>query len=117
MLAFLFRETGHEVVAGLLPQSAISTVNLAETLTRFEQDGKDSRLVLSQLQLAPIEIVDFTVPQALLAARLAPLTRPLGLSLGDRACLALAQERGWTALTCDRAWSQLTMGISIRVIR
>lgn len=51
------------------------------------------------------------------AARLRPLTRALGLSLGVRACLALALSRGLRVLTADRAWANLNLGITIELIR
>ena len=56
-------------------------------------------------------------PNALLTAELIPQTRQHGLSLGDRACLALAIQRKATALTTDRAWKNLNLGIEIEVIR
>jgi len=57
------------------------------------------------------------VAHALIAARLRPLTRHLGLSLGDRICLALAIERQCPALTADRNWANLKIGIPIQLIR
>ena len=55
--------------------------------------------------------------QALSAAALLPQTRRLGLSLGDRACLALARTRGKPAVTADRAWAELDVDITVRLIR
>ena len=54
---------------------------------------------------------------ALVAAALRPLTRSAGLSLGDRACRALADREGVPALTTDRAWAKLRLPIEIRLIR
>jgi ribonuclease VapC len=62
-------------------------------------------------------VVDFDVPQAKVAGDLRRLTRIQGLSLGDRACLALAQALGLPAMTADRAWAGLEVGIEIRTIR
>ena len=58
-----------------------------------------------------------TRSDALAAGALSAPTRRQGLSLGDRACLALAQRLGATALTADRQWSQLKFGVSIRFLR
>lgn len=64
-----------------------------------------------------IEIVPFGIDDAALAASLVPLTRALGLSLGDRACLALAIRRDAAALTADRTWLRLDLAIEIDSIR
>ena len=50
-------------------------------------------------------------------ARLRALTRAHGLASGDRACLALARRLGLPALTADRTWAELGLGISVVVIR
>jgi PIN domain nuclease of toxin-antitoxin system len=65
----------------------------------------------------PIRFVPFEASTAELAARLEPATRPLGLSLGDRACLALAVELGVPALTADRDWASLEIGVDVVLVR
>jgi ribonuclease VapC len=117
LLAFLFREPGHETVAGEIGRACISTVNLAETLGRFARDGHDPEPVSRRLSASTLEIVPFSSGQALLCARLLPLARALGLSLGDRACLALAMERGLGAMTADAAWSELDTEVDVILIR
>ena len=117
LLAFLFRETGHEMVAAVLDSGCLSTVNLAEVLGRFARDGRDSQAVLDRILASPIEVVPFEARDAAVVARLLPLTRSIGLSLGDRACLALALTRGIPALTADLSWSDLQVDVEIRVIR
>lgn len=117
VLAFLFREPGHERVAAELASSSLSAVNLSEVLGRFARDGHDVHLVARRLVEHGVEIVPFEEDDAALAARLRPTTDPLGLSLGDRACLALAQARGVPALTADHAWCELSIGVDIVVIR
>jgi PIN domain nuclease of toxin-antitoxin system len=64
-----------------------------------------------------IEVVAFDSDQAQRTGELIVLTRSHGLSLGDRACLALAQSRGIPALTADRAWLGLDVGVEIRSLR
>jgi PIN domain nuclease of toxin-antitoxin system len=117
LLAFLFREAGHQRVRPLLQEACMSTVNLSEVVARFVRDGKDIREILRRLAASPIEWVPFTVEQAVEAAKLAARTDPLGLSLGDRACLALAGLRRIPAVTADRAWRDADLGIEVEVIR
>jgi len=120
LLAFLFRESGHERVGRTLGQCCMSAVNLAEVLGRFERDGRDAALVLRRLKTSGIAWVPFGMEHAALAAALVPLTRHLGLSLGDRACLALARSRGIGALTADRAWADLdatAIGVDVEIVR
>lgn len=117
LLAFLFRESGHEQVGVMLDTACLSTVNLAEVIGRFVRDGHNAHQVLQKLTSTTIEIVPFTAEDAALAASLIPATRPLGLSLGDRACLALALSRNIPAITADRIWAQLHIGVTIQFVR
>ena len=113
LLAFLFSEEGHEQVAEHLTESCMSAVNLAEVLGRFARDGIDPIGVLRRLEATPIELVAFDNEDAARVAALVPLTRHLGLSLGDRACLGLALARDIPALTADRTWERLDIGIQV----
>ncbi len=117
LLVFLLRERGHERVAQLLPEACMSTVNFSEVLGRFARAGQDVGVVAQKLLAIPLELVDFSAPQAAIAAALVASTQALGLSLGDRACLALARERRIPALTADRAWRWLNVGIQIETVR
>jgi PIN domain nuclease of toxin-antitoxin system len=117
LLAYLFVETGHEQVAAQIEHCCISTVNLAEVAARFARDGHDPRAVCDRIGASSIEIVPFLTDAAATVAALAPLTHARGLSLGDRACLALAMEREIPALTADRAWSDLKLPVEIRLLR
>ncbi|MCB9740036.1 MAG: type II toxin-antitoxin system VapC family toxin [Deltaproteobacteria bacterium] len=117
LLAFLFREPGHEAVARVLDRAVMSTVNLAEVLARFARDGHDVAQIRLRLESGAVELVPFDAVQAQICANLLPTTRSAGLSLGDRACLALASARGCEAMTADRAWAALDVGVVIRTIR
>ena len=64
-----------------------------------------------------LDVCFFTNEQARVAGELIKRTKPFALSLGDRACLALAMERRTTVYTTDRAWKNLELGIPIEVIR
>lgn len=117
LLAFLFRETGHEMVESYIEASCISAVNLSEVAGRFIRDGIDPAPVIDHISETAIEIVPFTQGQALQAANLIPRTRHYGLSFGDRACLGLAQERNLPALTADLIWSDLNTDVKVIQIR
>jgi ribonuclease VapC len=117
MLVFLLRERGHERVGELLGDACMSTVNFSEVLGRFARAGQDVTLIAEKLLETPIELVDFSAQQAVIAAALATITKVEGLSLGDRACLALARERGIRAVTADKAWRRLDVGIDIETVR
>ncbi len=117
VLVLLFAEPGHEQVAPHLRDGLLSAVNLAEVLGRFARDGHDPELVSAGLAATGLEIVPFDRHHAALCATLEPATRPLGLSLGDRACLALARDRALPALTADRVWDRLDLGIEVRQVR
>ena len=80
-------------------------------------DGVAPDEVLSTLARSKLGFVPFDDDQAKLAAELLPRTRAKGLSLGDRACLALAIARGLPALTADRTWATLHLPIKVVLIR
>ncbi|MHB8680461.1 MAG: type II toxin-antitoxin system VapC family toxin [Rudaea sp.] len=117
LLAFLFAEPGHEQVAAQLDAACLSTVNLSEVASRFARDGHDPREVCRRVAASPIEIVPFLATDAAIAAALLPVTNKHGLSLGDRACLALAMVRRIPALTADRAWKALRLPVPVQLIR
>jgi ribonuclease VapC len=103
-------------VGKYLERACISTVNLSEVAGRFTRDGIDASLFIQEMQKTSIEIVPFTQIHALYAANLISQTQRYGLSLGDRACLALAKERQLAALTADTVWTDLA-GIDVDVIQ
>ncbi len=119
LLAFVLSEPGAETVGKALAGGGalISTVNLAEVLARVGRAGQDVDAAAAQIARLPLARIEFNEEHALETARLLPATRALGLSFGDRACLALARERGARVLTADRTWKRLRVGIEIEVIR
>ncbi len=117
VLAAILEEPGHEVILELRDRALLSAVNLAETRSRLSDHGFDSGSIDASIGLFNLEVVDFDTELAVISADLRPTTRPAGLSLGDRACLALAQQRGAVAVTADRAWANVDLPIEIRVIR
>ncbi|WP_119420940.1 type II toxin-antitoxin system VapC family toxin [Desertibaculum subflavum] len=117
VLALIHREPGEARVAELLGRSAISTVNLAEVHGKLTQRGVPEDVAWAAIQRLDLEIVPFDLAQARTVGGMLPSTRHLGLSLGDRACLALARQRGVPAVTTDRNWSRLDAGVTVEVIR
>ena len=95
----------------------ISTVNLCEVLERLAVGSAAEAPTLAMLEDLGLVLVDFTPDLAAIAARLKASTRSVGLSLGDRACLALALRERTPVLTGDRAWSKVDVGVEIVMIR
>jgi len=117
VLALLHREPGAETVLQLTPQALISSVNAAEVQSRQVRDGANPRVAWENLICSVEAIVPFDAQQAELAGTWISKTEPFGLSLGDRACLALALTQGCPVYTADRAWAQLQIGVEIRLVR
>jgi PIN domain nuclease of toxin-antitoxin system len=117
LLALLLQEKGADLVLAAMPDSRISSVNFCETMTRAIDRGFPGSVVQTQIDRSEVTIHPFDARQATIAADLRPATRHLGLSLGDRACLALARSLGAPVMTADRAWASLDVGIDITVIR
>lgn len=117
ILALLRREPGSDWVAGVLDVSILSTVNWAEVLGKAREHGADLHDGANRLEALGVAILPFTRDDAAVVAELRAATRDHGLSLGDRACLALAKRYGATALTADRAWVGLELDIPVELIR
>jgi len=123
LLAHLRDEPGADVVAEAIASGAvISTVNLAEVFSRVADRGGDpaklaAELTQSGLLDGAITVEPFTAADAIDVGRLRPLTRDAGLSLGDRACLALARRLEAPALTADTDWQGVAHGVELHPIR
>ena len=117
ILAVIFQEPGSEIVLPVLKGALLSTVNLAELHTRLLLGGAGPAFAWSRVHSLGCEVRPFDDEQARLAGELIAMTRPYGLSLGDRACLALAIQREATVYTTDRAWKNLPLDLKIEVIR
>jgi ribonuclease VapC len=117
ILALLFGEPGAETVRKMLVGACVSAVNAAETAGRLQLAGMSSTESYEALMCLGLEIVPFDVVTAWAAADLQPQTQKLGLSLGDRACLATAQQMRLPAVTADGQWLKLKLGIRVFGIR
>jgi len=118
VLAILNSEAGADkLTPRLLRDATVSTVNLAEVQSKLVSRGLDPDDAW-EAAISPVRESElFTGAQAKIAGGLVAQTRPLGLSLGDRACLALGIELGAPIYTADQSWKALRLGIPIHVIR
>lgn len=116
LLALLNNEPGSELVQKHLPKARISAVNLAEVITRLNLVGMPTEHIVEVLNLLSLDVVPFDEDQALQTGILARETKALGLSLGDRACLALGIVTGCAVLTADKAWLELRFQ-GVKVLR
>ena len=122
-LALLNEEPGAETVEAALNRgAAVSTVNLSEILGKLAESGEDPADILAGLRrqglVGPgLAIEPLTEEDAVVVAQLREGTKAAGLSLGDRACLALARRLGVPAMTADRAWARLKVGVAVQTIR
>lgn len=120
LLAFMRGEDGSDEVARALDAGCeISVVNVAEALSKLAEAGDDPAGTVERLaELGDrLQVTGVDVDDAVEVARLRPVTKERGLSLGDRACLALAARQNLPAMTADTAWRELDVGVEIVLIR
>ena len=121
VLAWIRDEPGADTVTPLLADASISAVNWSEVAQRLAQYGASATLTAGRLRALGVRVEPFTAEDALAAAALWRATHTGGLSLGDRACLALAQRLSRPAVTADRAWASIEglteWGVTVRPIR
>lgn len=116
-LAVFMREPGDDVVKAHVPGASMSAVNVAEVVGKLSASGMTEVEVRAAIATLGVEVVSFDEELAFATGMLCPLTKNSGLSLADRACLTLAHARRVAALTADRAWAELDVGIEIQLIR
>lgn len=117
LLAYVSAERGAEIVSGVIGDALISSVNYAEAVSTLVPRTGSLDSARKILGIAELDVIDFDRALAEQAGSLVTQTRRLGLSLGDRACLALAARMNCAAFTADRAWMKLDIGVEIRLIR
>ncbi len=117
LIAFIRNEPGAEKVAAVLTASCISAVNLEETISKMIHYGKPLEDVSYQIERLRIPVIPFDGEQARMSASLCKVTRPSGLSLGDRACLSLALKLHVPALTTESEWLKVNVGVRVEKIR
>jgi len=117
LLAVMHAEPGHEQVLEEWEDAVIGAVNRSEVVSKLVDHGMPAPEAISLLDDLGLDVEDFDASLADAAATLRLATRGKGLSLGDRACLALAAREGASILTADRAWGGLDIDLDIRLIR
>jgi ribonuclease VapC len=119
IIAALMDETGSDLVFDRSDGSLVSTANLAEVFGYAARRQISSQLVDTFLSDTGIDVVPLSRSEAVLAGKFIAMTRPAGLSLGDRCCLALAKTRNLPTLTADRPWLAFAeaLGVEIELIR
>jgi ribonuclease VapC len=123
LMAVLHDEDGASVVMEAIGEgAAISVANWAEVLSKLAEAGRNPEEASAELRRAEgsrraLTIEPMTAADCIMIARLRPTTRAQGLSLADRACLALAQRLRIPALTADREWVTADVEAEVRLIR
>jgi PIN domain nuclease of toxin-antitoxin system len=117
ILALLNQEKGSEEIAKYIDQAVISTVNLSEVIAKLAEAGIPENTIKEILSYLNLEVISFNEDQAFKAGILRPLTKSIGLSFGDRACLALGITLNLPVITTDRLWSSLNLEIEVQVLR
>lgn len=117
VLALLHDEPGAGAVEAVLGEAVVSTVNWAEVAGLLDARGLPPAPVRETIEALGIEVRAFGAEDADRTGELHAATRGAGLSLGDRACLALARSLGAPALTADRAWLDVEFGVEVRALR
>jgi PIN domain nuclease of toxin-antitoxin system len=117
ILALLKQEPFNKVEPRRLFRATISAVNLSEVLERLCAGGLNQLEADEAVAALNLRVADFDALQARLTAYLRPRTRRAGLSLGDRACLALGVHLGRPVVTADRAWARVDVGVEVVLIR
>ena len=117
ILAYVHDETGSEVVGSAIDGGLVSTVNWSEVLQKAIQLEIDTIGMRDDFASIGLQFVAFDIAQAEIAGVIWSQTRHCGLSLADRACLALAMHQQVAVLTADRAWGDLGLDVDIQLLR
>jgi PIN domain nuclease of toxin-antitoxin system len=116
VLGLLFGEARANPVVGYLSDAGISTANLSEVIGKLAGVGMPPAMATELIHRLNLHIVDFGEEHATIAGGLKPATSHLGLSLGDRACLATGLVAGDRVVTLDRAWSEVHLDVPVVVL-
>ena len=116
LIAMLKEEPGGEQVRSVLSRSRLSAANLAEVVSHFVRLTVPADELTRTLDQLPLRVVVVDQSIGALAGRMIASTGRLGLSLGDRICLATAKLAGAQAMTADRAWRDVAELVGVEVV-
>jgi PIN domain nuclease of toxin-antitoxin system len=117
LLVLINQEAGSEKVAAVISTACMSSVNVAEVVSKLMDKGFTEVEIREIFGALKVLIIPFDEEQGFIAGLLRADTKRLGLSLGDRACLSLAIQQKLSVLTADRVWAELQWGLNIQMIR
>jgi len=117
ILTFLTGEPGCREVEKLLDRAYVNAVNVAEVASKLTERGSSPETTREIIDSLGFEIISCDRWLAYRIGELRVTTKAYCLSLGDRACLATALHYNTQAVTADRHWKDLKLGIRIHVIR
>jgi len=116
LIAFLVREPGYELVERLIDDCWISTVNLSEVVAFLGRGGAGAAEIREEIHSLSLNVVGFDEALAVDAGLMARQTRQIGLSLADRACLALARRQAVPVITADRVWADIADAVGVEIV-
>jgi PIN domain nuclease of toxin-antitoxin system len=117
LLAILNQESGAEQWTDAVIDGVMSAVNLSEVIARLADAAMPEEDIRKVIEPLDLEVAPFDSHQAWTAGLLRSATKAAGLSLGDRACLALGRTMKLPVLTADQAWKSLRVGVQVKLLR
>ncbi len=117
LIALINEENGHEKVIDFLPEACISTVNFSEVVSILQGISMPDKEIKQLMHDLVHSVIPFDEIQAYQTAELKALTKTKGLSLGDRACIALGQINNIPVITADKIWSTIKLDVKIILVR
>jgi PIN domain nuclease of toxin-antitoxin system len=117
LLAILNEESGAEQWTDAVIDGVMSAVNLSEVIARLADAAMPEEDIRKVIEPLDLEVAPFDSHQAWTAGLLRSATKAAGLSLGDRACLALGRTMKLPVLTADQAWKSLRVGVQVKLLR
>jgi len=116
ILALLLGEPGSEQVEAILRDALVSVVNEAEVIGRLISGSQPPPQALDLVGSLPYKLIELDKELSRQAGAWWGVTKPYGLSLADRCCLALAKREGLPAMTADTAWAEVDVGVEVKLI-
>jgi PIN domain nuclease of toxin-antitoxin system len=118
LLAALRGENGASEIMEIIDNGThMTTVNLAGVITKLYHYKTTREEIDELIYDLPIHFIDVDKELAQLSSSYYLQAKEFGLSLADKICLAAAQRGNYTAITTDKIWAKINLGISVRVIR